>query len=271
MTERELGRAFKETLARVRARRPLVHHITSPVVMSDTANLTLLVGALPVMARAREEVADMVGLASSLVLNLGTPDPDIIEAMIVAGKRANERDIPVVLDPVGMGATPYRTSISLRLLHELKVAIVRGNAGEIGILSGVGGIVRGVESISGPQDLSAAASDAARRWGTVVVVTGERDIIADGERVLAVENGHPWLTRVVGTGCMATTIAGAFAAVEPDPVIAATGALAYLGLAAELAAREAKGPASFRVALFDAVYELTPDQLEAGARAVLLT
>jgi len=270
MRDRELARTFGTLLARVRVERPLIHHLTNPVVMNDTANLTLLIGALPVMARAREEVADMVNSAGALVLNLGVADPELIETMLVAGRRANERGIPVLLDPVGAGATPYRTAIGLRLLRELKVALVRGNAGEVGTLSGAGGAVKGVESIAGPPD-PAAAGDAARRWATVVAVTGERDIIADGERTLAVDNGHPWLTRVAGTGCMATSVAAAFAAVEPDPLIAAAAGLAGFGLAAEVAAREATGPASFKVALFDAVYGLTPEQLEAGARAAWLT
>jgi hydroxyethylthiazole kinase len=271
MSEGDLARRFGDALARIRAEKPLIHHITSPVVMSETANMTLLMGALPVMARAREEVADMVSAADCLVLNLGTPDPEVVEAMLVAGKWANERGIPVVLDPVGAGATPYRKGVGLRLLHELKVAIIRGNAGEIGVLSGVGGTMKGVESVGGPRDPAAAASEAARRWGTVVAMTGRRDIVADGRRTLAVDNGHPWLAKVVGTGCMATSVAAAFAAVEGDPLLAAAAGLAGFGLAAELAVAGARGPASFKVALFDAVYELTPEQLEAGARVTWLT
>jgi hydroxyethylthiazole kinase len=257
-------------LALVRVQRPLIHHITSPVVMNDTANVTLLVGALPVMARAREEAADMVSSARSLVLNLGTADLEAVAVMLAAGGRANERGIPVLLDPVGAGATPYRTGVALQLLSRLSVTIVRANAGEIGTLSGRGGAVRGVESISAPQDPVAVAGEAARRWGSVVAMTGERDIITDGERTLAVDNGHLWLAKVVGTGCMATSIAAAFMAVEPDPLLAAAAGLASLGLAAELAAREARGPASFKIALFDAIYGLTPEQLEAGTRTVWL-
>jgi hydroxyethylthiazole kinase len=270
MNERDLARRFGEALERIRAQKPLVHHITNLVVMSDTANVTLLVGALPVMAHAREEVADMVNLAGALVLNPGTLEPDWVEAMILAGRRANERGIPVVLDPVGAGATPYRTQTNLRLLRELRVAIVRGNAGEIGTLSGAGGVVRGVESIVGVEDPVAVAQNSARRWGAAVAITGKRDIVGDGERALGVDNGHPWLTAVVGTGCMSTTMVAAFAAVEADPLVAAAGGLACFGLAAERAAREARGPASFKDALFDALYQLTPDQLAEGARVAVL-
>lgn len=270
MSERDLGGRFGEALRRLRAQKPLVHHITNLVVMSDTANVTLLVGALPVMAHAREEVADMVNLAGALILNAGTLEPNWVEAMVVAGRRANERGIPVVLDPVGAGATPYRTETNLGLLREVRVSIVRGNAGEIGSLSGAGGVVKGVESVQGVEDPVAVAQNSARRWGTVVAITGRRDIVADGERVLGVENGHPWLTAVVGTGCMSTTMVAAFAAVEPDPLVAAAGGLACFGLAAELAAREARGPGSFRPALFDALYHMTPEDLEDGARVVAL-
>lgn len=251
---------------RLRQEKPLLHHITNYVVMNDTANVTLHLGALPVMAHAREEVEEMVGLASALVLNPGTLNPEWVEAMLVAGQAANTRNIPIVLDPVGAGATSFRTETIRRLLRELKIALVRGNAGEIGVLAGVGGKVKGVESVGGPEDVAGMAGQAARAWGSVVAVTGKRDIVADGEQVLAVDNGHHWLTTLTGTGCMATTAVAAFAAVEKDALIAAAGALAAFGLAAELAAAQAAGPASFKAALFDQLYHLTPDQLAAGAR-----
>jgi hydroxyethylthiazole kinase len=252
--------------ARLRQEKPLLHHITNYVVMNDTANLTLHLGALPVMAHAREEVGEMVGLASALVLNPGTLSPDWVEAMLVAGQAANRRSIPIVLDPVGAGATSFRTTTSHRLLQELKIAVVRGNAGEIGALAGAGGEVKGVESVGGPADLIGVAQQAARAWGSVVAVTGRRDIVSDGERVLAVDNGHHWLTTLTGTGCMATTAVAAFAAVEKDPLLATAFGLAAFGLAAELAASQARGPASFKLALFDQLYHLTPEQLLQGAQ-----
>ena len=252
--------------ARLRQEKPLLHHITNFVVMNDTANVTLHLGALPVMAHAREEVEEMVGLAGALVLNPGTLSPEWVEAMLVAGKAAEARDIPIVLDPVGAGATTLRTETNRRLLQELKIAVIRGNAGEIGALAGAGGEVKGVESVGGPEDVAGVARQAARAWGSVVAVTGKRDIVSDGEQLLAVDNGHSWLTTLTGTGCMATTAVAAFAAVEKDALIAAAGALAAFGLAAELAAVHAAGPASFKVALFDQLYHLIPEQLAAGAR-----
>ncbi|HHH40955.1 MAG TPA: hydroxyethylthiazole kinase [Chloroflexi bacterium] len=266
----DINSQIANAFARIRERRPLIHQITNLVVMNDTANVTLHVGALPVMAHAPEEVAEMTGMADALVLNIGTLTPAWVDSMRLAGHAANARGIPIVLDPVGAGATRLRTETGLRLLRELKIAVVRGNAGEIGALSGAGGLVRGVESVEGVQDPVAVAQAMARRWRTVVVISGRRDVLADGERVLGVDNGHRWLTTLTGTGCMATTVIAAFAAVEPDPLIAAAGGMACFGLAAEQAAQEARGPASFKVALFDALYHLTPERLAQGARVVEL-
>jgi hydroxyethylthiazole kinase/thiamine-phosphate diphosphorylase len=259
-----------DMLARIHAEKPLLHHITNMVVMNDTANLTLHLGALPVMAHAVEEMAEMTGLASALVLNIGTLTPAWVEAMLAAGHKANEKGIPIVLDPVGAGATRLRTETSLHLLDELDIAVIRGNSGEIGALSGAGGVVRGVESVKGVQDPVAVAKTMAVQWNTVVAITGKRDVLSDGRRVLGVDNGHLWLTTVTGTGCMATTTIAAFAAVERDYLLATAGALACYGFAAERAAESARGPASFKVALLDHVYNLTPGELAAGARIVTL-
>lgn len=266
----DINTQVAEALARIRAEKPLIHHITNLVVMNDTANVTLHVGALPVMAHAAEEVAEMTSLAGALVLNPGTLTPSWVESMLIAGRRANELGIPIVLDPVGAGATQLRTQTSLRLLEELQIAIVRGNSGEIGALSGAGGLVKGVESVEGVSDPIRVARALARERRTVVAITGKRDVISDGQRVLGVDNGHEWLKTNTGTGCMATTVIAAFAAVERDYLVAAAGGLACFGLAAELAAKEARGPASFKVALFDQLYNLTPEELGAGARVVEL-
>jgi hydroxyethylthiazole kinase len=260
-----------EDLARVRAEKPLIHHITNLVVMNDTANVTLHVGALPVMAYAAEEVAEMVSKAGALLLNAGTLTPAGVESMLIAGRKANELRIPIVLDPVGAGATALRTQTNMHLLDELQIAIVRGNAGEIGVLSGAGGVVKGVESVEGVADPVAVAQCMARERRTVIAISGKRDVISDGQRVLGVDNGHQWLTTITGTGCMATTVIAAFAAVEDDYLAAAAGGLACFGLAAELAAEKANGPASFKVALFDQLYNLTSQQLAEGARIVELT
>lgn len=254
---------------RVRQQRPLLHHITNFVVMNDTANVTLHIGGLPVMAHSREEVAEMVSAAGALVLNPGTLSPEWIESMLIAGKRANELGIPIVLDPVGAGATTLRTTSNQRLLEELRIAIVRGNSGEIGALVGMGGVVKGVEAVVEVDDPVAAARALAQRYGVVAAVTGRRDIVTDGERVMMVDNGHEWLKTLTGTGCAATTVIAAFAAVERDYVLATTAGLACFGLAAELAAPQARGPASFKVAFYDAIYQLSADQIRAGVKVAV--
>src|SRR6266513_2680054 len=255
------------TLARLRERKPLVHQITNYVVMNETANATLAVGALPVMAHAREEVEEMVALAGALVLNIGTLSPHWIDAMLLAGKAANEHGVPVVLDPVGAGATRFRTETARRLLDEVKVAALRGNQGEIATLVGVQAEVRGVESIGAGGEPADLARAAARNLGLVASVTGRIDHVSDGDRVLAVANGHPLLAAVTGTGCMSSAITGCFLAVARDrPLEAAAAALAAFGVASEDAARDAQGPGSFHVGLYDALAALEPETLAARAK-----
>jgi hydroxyethylthiazole kinase len=257
------GQALRE----LRERKPLVHQITNYVVMNETANATLALGALPVMAHAREEVEEMVALAGALVLNIGTLSPHWIEAMLLAGKAANEHGVPVVLDPVGAGATRFRTETARKLLDEVKVAVLRGNQGEVATLVGVDAEVRGVESIAAAGEPADLARAAARNLGLVASVTGPVDHISDGDRVLAVGNGHEWLAAVTGTGCMSSAITGCFLAVARDqPLDAAAGALAAFGVAAEDAAVGAKGPGSFHVGLYDALAALEPEALDERAK-----
>jgi hydroxyethylthiazole kinase len=256
-----------EDLRALRERKPLVHQITNYVVMNETANATLALGALPVMAHAREEVEEMVALAGALVLNIGTLSPHWVDAMLLAGKAANEHGIPVVLDPVGAGATRYRTEAAQRLLDEVKVAVLRGNQGEVATLIGVEAEVRGVESIGAGSEPADLARTAARNLGLVAAVTGPIDHVSDGDRVLAVANGHELLATVTGTGCMSSAITGCFLAVARDrPLEAAASALAAFGVAAEDAAPGAKGPGSFHVGLYDALAGLEPETLDARAR-----
>jgi hydroxyethylthiazole kinase len=256
-----------QALRDLRERKPLVHQITNYVVMNETANATLALGALPVMAHAREEVEEMVALAGALVLNIGTLSPHWVDAMLLAGKAANEHGIPVVLDPVGAGATRYRTETARRLLDEVKVAVLRGNQGEVATLVGVEAEVRGVESIGAGSEPADLARTAARNLGLVAAVTGPVDHVSDGDRVLAVANGHELLAAVTGTGCMSTAITGCFLAVARDrPLEAAATALAAFGVAAEDAALDAKGPGSFHVGLYDALAGLEPETLDARAR-----
>ncbi len=266
----DFGAAAAELLERVRVRSPLIHHITNFVVMNDTANATLALGALPVMAHAKEEVAEMVGAAGALVLNPGTLEPDWVEAMLIAGRRANELGIPIVYDPVGVGATAYRIETAKRFLRELKISVVRGNSGEVGSLAGAGGLVKGVESVEGVADPVAVARSFAGRIGATVAITGKRDILSDGAQVAGVDNGHEMMKLVTGTGCMSTTVVAVFCAVESDRLAAATAALTCYGIAGQEAARVSRGPGSFRAALLDALYALTPKQVEAAAKVARL-
>jgi hydroxyethylthiazole kinase len=254
------------TLALLREQRPLVHQITNYVVMNETANATLALGALPVMAHALEEVEEMVGLASALVINIGTLSPPWVDAMLAAGKAANAKGIPVTLDPVGAGATRYRTETAKRLLDEVDVTVLRGNAGEVATLVGVDAEVRGVESIAAGSASAELARGAARALGVVASVTGPIDHVSDGERTLSVANGHELLATVTGTGCMSTAITGCFLATNPSALDAAAEALAAFGLAGEDAAAVAKGPGTFHAALYDALYLLTPASLDERAR-----
>jgi hydroxyethylthiazole kinase len=256
-----------DSLRRLREAKPLVHQITNYVVMNETANATLALGALPVMAHAREEVEEMAAIAGALVLNIGTLSPHWVDAMLLAGRAANERGTPLVLDPVGAGATTYRTETARRLLDELDVTVLRGNAGEIATLVGVDAEVRGVESIGAGLEPAELAREAGRRLGLVASVTGPVDHVSDGDTVLAIANGDPLLATVTGTGCMSTAITGCFLAVNRDaPLAAAAEALVAFGVAGEDAARGAQGPGSFHVALYDALAALDPATLDDRAR-----
>jgi hydroxyethylthiazole kinase len=256
-----------EIFALVRERHPLVHHITNYVTVNDCANITICGGGSPVMADAREEAEEMAAVANALVLNIGTLNPALVESMIAAGQMANKRKIPVVLDPVGAGATRLRTESAMRLLDEVSVTILKGNAGEIGVLAGAEAQVRGVDSRGMTGDPVTIARNFARTAGITVVVTGATDIVTDGRRVLLVENGDPMMGRISGTGCMAASVIGVFAAICCDPVSASAAALAAFGLAGERAAAgAARGPATFKVALFDELAALSPEDLAQGAR-----
>jgi hydroxyethylthiazole kinase len=257
---------LSDLFARVRKNHPLVHHITNYVTVNDCANITICAGGAPIMADAIEEVAEMTGIVGALVLNIGTLNKRQIESMIAAGRKANEVKIPIILDPVGVGATRFRTDTARRLLDELEITILKGNAGEIGVLAGANGKVRGVDSAGLTGDPIAIAKEFASVAGLTVVVSGAADIVTDGKRVLLVKNGHPMMGSISGTGCMAASVTGAFAAEEKDPVLAAAGALAAFGIAGERAAARAQGPYTFKVALFDELAGLTPAALQSAAK-----
>jgi hydroxyethylthiazole kinase len=245
----------REALDRVAAIRPLVHQITNIVVANDSANLTLGFGALPVMAYAPEEVAEMAAIAQALVLNIGTLSEGEIAAMLIAGNAAGEKGIPIILDPVGAGATRFRTQSALRLLSELPITVLRGNRGEIGALVG-SGEVRGVEA-TGSEDPRAVAEAARAAFGITVAVTGATDVIVGRDQTYLVSNGSPLLGAITGSGCMATATIGIFNAAGDDPALQTALGLAAYGLAAERAAEGAPGPGTFRARLLDEVAALS--------------
>jgi len=230
------ARALWADLQAVRAHAPLVHSITNLVVMNYNANALLAVGASPVMAHAHEEVRDMVGIAQALVLNIGTLEPAWISAMQVALQAARARGTPVVLDPVGAGATPYRNAALAELIRAGTPGILRGNASEIMSVAGLAAATRGVDSAASTADAADAAAALARQLGAVVCVSGADDLVVDAAgRRAVLSNGHPWMTRVTGVGCSASALVGAFAAVQPDPWRATVAAMAVLGVVGELA------------------------------------
>ena len=268
MYDQDMANKAAVNLRLVRERKPLVHNITNYVVMNYTANALLACGAAPVMAHAAEEVEEMVSLAGALVLNIGTLSIPWIEAMIKAGKRANALHVPIILDPVGAGATALRTDSAKRLIEEVSIQVIRGNASEILSLSRErpGSRTKGVDSVHTVDQVAQMAVALAGDLKAVLAVTGVVDLITDGERVYRVMNGHEMMRHVTGTGCTATAIIGAFLAVDSDSLKAATTGLAYFGLAGEKAAAKTSSPGTFQIALLDSLYEMNEEETRAGAR-----
>ncbi|WP_163182601.1 hydroxyethylthiazole kinase [Neobacillus sedimentimangrovi] len=256
-------KVLSETLQKVREVNPLVHNITNVVVTNFTANGLLALGASPVMAYAAEEVKEMAQLASSLVLNIGTLNPQTVESMILAGKAANEKETPVLFDPVGAGATQYRTETARKIMNEVKVSIVRGNAAEIANVVGENWKIKGVDAGEANGDVVNLAIKAAQKFNCVVVITGKDDVITDGTTTYLVSNGHPLLTKVTGAGCLLTSVIAAFAGVEKDLLRASTAALTFYGIAAEKAAKKTaeQGSGSFQIELLNQLAMVTPEEL----------
>lgn len=253
--------ALSAAIEAVSAKSPLVHNITNFVVMNNTANALLAVGASPVMAHWTDEMAEMTAIANALVINIGTLDGNWVEAMITAGKAANRRGIPVVLDPVGAGATSQRTAAALNIINQCHPTIIRGNASEIMALVDAGIKSKGVDSSASSHDALEAAKQLASDTNAVVVISGAIDYITNGTDVHTVEGGHHIMTAVTGMGCTATAIVGAFAAVEPNPMIAATAAMAVMSLAGERAAAYSQGNGSMQVNFLDELFNLSTDKL----------
>lgn len=256
-------------LTALRAQKPLIHNITNFVVMNYTANALLAMGASPVMAHAPNEVEEMVGLAGALVLNIGTLTDEWIDSMLTAGKAAAGRGIPVVLDPVGSGATALRTRSARRIISDVRPAVIRGNASEVLSLGDASSKTKGVDALHAVDDAARTAGALARELNAVLAITGPVDLVTDGSRMARVANGHFLMGCVTGTGCTATAAIGAFMAVDPDPLGAAATALAYFGLAGEVAAQTASAPGSFMIRMLDALYTISPEQLREGCKIAM--
>lgn len=253
-------------LEKVRAASPLVHHITNWVTIYDCAQVVKTLGASPVMAHSTDEAADMAAIASALVLNIGTLTEETVTAMKCAAAVAGKRGIPVVLDVCGAGATPLRNAKTAELLDTGAIAIIKGNASEIASVAGLAVATKGVDSGAVADDMADVAKTLAAARNATVVVTGKTDIVTDGAVLYRVNNGHPMMTAVVGTGCMAASVVGTFAAVEANRPVAAAAGLAVYEIAAELAAETANGPMAFKTAMFDALYGLDEAAVTARQR-----
>lgn len=264
------NRNLANDLALIREKSPLVHNITNYVVMNNTANALLAIGASPVMAHAINEVADMVNIASSLVINMGTLSDPWVEAMVVAGQAAHQKGIPVIFDPVGVGATPYRTEVAMQIVEKCKPTIIRGNASEIMCLAKENATTKGVDSTNTSASALEAAKKLAIATNSVVAISGDIDYITDGKTVYTVSNGSPLMPKVTGMGCTATAIVGAFAAVNSNALLAATNAMTIMGVVGEMAAIKSAGPASMQVAFIDGLYNIVGLVAEQRAKVEML-
>lgn len=248
-----------QALECVKQKKPLVHNMTNYVTVNDCANIILALGASPIMADEINEVEEMVAIASCLVINMGTLNERTVASMLKAGKKANALGKPVVFDPVGVGAGPYRNETAQKLLNEVEFAVIRGNMSEIKFLSGMNVSTKGVDSTADETGGAEAAQAFAAKMNCVAAVTGKTDIITDSRRVAFIDNGHVLLTGVTGTGCMTTALVGAYCGAVADYFIAATAGVMTMGLAGEIAhrtLRDGEGTGTFRARLLDSVYLL---------------
>ncbi|QAT40715.1 hydroxyethylthiazole kinase [Clostridium sp. JN-9] len=268
----EACKKISELLSRLKIKNPLVHHITNYVTVNDCANVTLAIGASPVMADDISEVKDMVSIASSLVINIGTLNSRSVESMLAAGRRANELNIPVVFDPVGAGATPYRTEVARKIISEIKLAVIKGNLSEIETLYGLNVKIKGVDSLEdasskreGLSEEKEMAKNFAVKLNTVIAITGAIDIVTDGKTVYSVENGHKIMSKVTGTGCMCTSLIGSYLGASKDYLTAALAGVVSMGIAGETANeqlnKEIEGTGSLKVKMLDAIYNLSSETI----------
>lgn len=253
-------------LGTIKSKKPLIHHITNVVTVSDCAQITRNWGALPIMAYAVEEVEEMVSAASALVLNIGTLQREQVEAMVKAALKANQIGIPVILDPVGVGATCFRTEAAREILYKTKVTVIKGNPGEISILAGEKGILKGVESVGDYSQIGKTSLQLAKMYQCVVIASGAKDTVTDGTQLYQVSNGHPLLATIVGTGCMLASTIAVFCSVATDYLDASLDAVAAFGLASEIASKKTTYPQSFKVEFMNVISALDDEKLKRGKK-----
>ena len=255
-------------LRALRQTTPLVLSLTNSVVREFTANALLALGASPIMSDAFEEITELVGIAGSLNLNIGTPTPRSAEAMVLAARAAKATSIPIAIDPVAVGATQLRRNLVDRLLNVATPSAIRGNQAEIAALAGLPSLARGVDAVKALDQAPVAVRELAKRLGTVVVASGATDYLSDGEAVIAIENGHPLMARTTGSGCVATAVIAAFLPLGLSHLEAAASAMIVMNIAGELAADHSRtdGPASFRIRFLDAFDKLELERIEARMR-----
>ena len=250
----------------VRNKRPLVHHITNYVTVNDCANICICSGGSPVMTDANEDVKDMSRISSAVVLNMGTLNPRTVDAMLLAGKVARENGVPVVFDAVGAGATPYRNEVAKQIIEQVRPEVIKGNAGEISFLAGVMGGVRGVDSTGVSDNMAELVKGLAEKYGCLVAATGKADYVSDGKDVYVLSNGSDYQGLVSGTGCMLSSVLGAYVGANGVSLESLMAAITVFNVAAEHAEKICKGPGSFKVSLFDCLYGLDPSKIESEAK-----
>ena len=250
----------------IRNNSPLVHNITNYVVMNNTANALLSVGASPVMAHSLDEVEDIISISSSLVINMGTLSELWVESMIKAGKKANELKKPIVFDPVGVGASSYRTKVAKEIIEKISPSIIRGNASEIMVLAKLSSVTKGVDSTAKTVEALDGAIQLSKELNNTVVVSGETDYIVTRDKVSSINNGSELMSKVTGMGCTATSVIGASVAVEDDVHEAAVFSMALMGVAGEIAESKSNGPGSFQISFLDTLASVNSKIISDSAR-----
>ncbi|WP_291968215.1 hydroxyethylthiazole kinase [Maribacter sp.] len=253
--------SISEILQKIRSKSPLVHNITNYVVMNNTANALLAVGASPVMAHAKEEVKDIVTISSSLVINMGTLSDKWVESMLMAAAQAKATNTPFVFDPVGVGASAYRTEVAQNIIETAIPNVIRGNASEIMALAKLTNSTKGVDSTMDTQDAIEGATLLAKQLKNTVVISGAIDYIITADTFSKIENGSPLMAKITGMGCTATAMVGACLGVEENTHLAAVAAMAIMGVAGDMANDKSAGPGSFQMNFYDSLNELSPEVL----------